>query len=104
MFCQTLAFSVVSDAKCPSNYADVFPKCLTSYHCVDVSTSTVSGTSGLYVVFQGTFNTTTGVAVVDWVDGYRHYGRMTWTYSADYATITGVSYHRQSHCFMSLGL
>ena len=40
---------------------------------------------------QGSFNTTTGVAVVDWVDGYRNSGRMSWTYSANYTMITGVS-------------
>ena len=50
-WCQTLSFSVV-DAKCPTTYPTIFPECQTSYHCVDVSTGTVQGTSGFYIVFQ----------------------------------------------------
>ncbi len=88
---QTLQFSLMgTDPKCPVNYQTIFPLCQTSYHCVDVSTGTVQGTSGFYIMFQGSFNAATGVAVVDWVDGYRGAGRMTWTYSANYTSITGA--------------
>ncbi len=40
---------------------------------------------------HGTVRWRQGLAVVDWVDGYKNSGRLSWVYSADFTTISSIT-------------
>jgi hypothetical protein len=79
-------------------------------HCIDATAGVVQGTAGYIMMFQGKLTGLT--ASVEWIAGDRvssrgrlcvvvwrsvtcstvqTVGNLTWTYSADYKTITGIT-------------